>query len=58
MIVTKERWRDLCKQAAVERDPEKLVQLCDEINAILQKASRENDQISEKNSLAVGGGQD
>jgi len=39
MTVTKERWRDLCKQAAAEKDPDKLVKLCDEINAILQSAS-------------------
>jgi hypothetical protein len=39
MTVTKERWRDLCKQAAVEKDPDKLVKLCDEINAILQRAN-------------------
>lgn len=42
MTVTNERWRDLCKQAAIEKDPVKLVKLCDEINAILQKASQES----------------
>jgi Asp-tRNA(Asn)/Glu-tRNA(Gln) amidotransferase C subunit len=44
MTVTKERWRELCKLAARERDPEKLVKLCDEINSILQHASRTSPQ--------------
>ncbi len=44
MTVTKERWRDLCKQAAVEKDPDKLVKLCDEINAILQSANNASKQ--------------
>jgi hypothetical protein len=41
MTVTSERWRELCRQAAKERDPYKLVKLCDEINAILQHASQD-----------------
>jgi len=39
MSITKERWRDLCHQAATERDPEKLAKLNEEINCILQRAS-------------------
>lgn len=39
MSITKEQWRDLCRQAANERDPQKLVKLNDEINLILQRAS-------------------
>jgi hypothetical protein len=39
MSVSKERWRELCRQAALEKDPKKLVKLCDEINAILQRAN-------------------
>ena len=39
MTVTKERWAELCRQAARERDPEKLARLYDEINSILQSAS-------------------
>jgi hypothetical protein len=59
MIVTKERWRDLCKQAAVEKDPDKLVKLCDEINAILQSASQDNEQSrSEKKLEAAGDARD
>jgi hypothetical protein len=30
-----ERWTDLCRQASVERDPKKLLQLVTEINRLL-----------------------
>jgi len=39
MPVTKERWAELCRLAARERDPEKLAKLNNEINSILQSAS-------------------
>jgi len=32
---TKERWMELCEQASVEKDPDKLMQLVQEINDIL-----------------------
>jgi hypothetical protein len=32
-----ERWRVLCEQAALERDPEKLLELTAEINRLLQE---------------------
>lgn len=51
MTVTQERWRDLCKQAATERDPDKLVKLCDEINAILQRASNASQQTGLRDKL-------
>lgn len=51
MTVTKERWRDLCKQAAIEKDPDKLVKLCDEINAILQRANNTSQQSSLRDKL-------
>jgi hypothetical protein len=41
MTITKDRWRDLCHEAAIERDPEKLAKLNEEINVILQHASRQ-----------------
>jgi hypothetical protein len=44
MMITKERWRELCKQAAIEKDPGKLIQICDEINSILQRASHASEQ--------------
>ena len=31
-----ERWKDLCKQAAGEQDPQKLVQLVREIDHLLE----------------------
>ena len=33
---TKERWMELCEQAAVEQDDEKLMLLIDEINRMLE----------------------
>lgn len=35
-----QRWRKLCEQAAKELDPEKLLQLVKEINAILEAKER------------------
>jgi hypothetical protein len=37
---TKERWEELCEQAAVEQDPEKLLELVQEINEILLQKRR------------------
>jgi hypothetical protein len=56
MPITRERWRDLCKQAAVEKDPYKLIRLCDEIRAILQRASNASQEssVSEKLTAADG----
>ncbi|HZP61875.1 MAG TPA: hypothetical protein VFB28_00560 [Terriglobales bacterium] len=34
---TRERWRQLCEQAAVEEDPERLLTLITEINRLLQE---------------------
>jgi hypothetical protein len=34
---TKELWEQFCEQAAVEQDPEKLVQLAKEINRMLEE---------------------
>jgi len=37
----KEHWEDLCRQAAIEQDPIKLLQLITEINRLLaEKQSR------------------
>lgn len=33
---TRERWRKLCEQAAVEQDPDKLMDLIREINNLLE----------------------
>jgi len=37
---TKERWYELCSQAAVEQDPEKLMALVKEINELLSQKER------------------
>ena len=34
---TKERWRELCEQASVEKDPKKLMELIAEINRLLNE---------------------
>lgn len=36
-----ERWRDLCAQAAVEQDPQKLMKLVREISRLLSLRDRE-----------------
>jgi hypothetical protein len=46
VVVTKERWRELCRQAAIEKDPNKLVKIYDEINSILQRASNAGERNS------------
>jgi hypothetical protein len=33
----KERWRELCEQASVEQDPDKLLELVREINQLLEE---------------------
>jgi hypothetical protein len=35
MVNTEERWRQLCAEAAVEQDPQKLMELVKEINRLL-----------------------
>jgi hypothetical protein len=37
---TKERWLLLCEQAAVEEDPERLLELVKEINRILEEKEK------------------
>jgi hypothetical protein len=32
----KERWRELCEQAAAEQDPKKMLELIKEINRLLE----------------------
>jgi len=36
----KERWMELCAQAAVEQDPKKLIKLVAEINDLLEEKER------------------
>jgi hypothetical protein len=36
----RERWEELCRQAAVEKDPKKLLELAAEINRLLQEKEK------------------
>lgn len=36
----KERWMELCAQAAIEQDPAKLIELVREINSLLEEKER------------------
>ena len=40
MQENKERWLELCAQAAVEQDPDKLMALVKEINDLLEQKER------------------
>jgi hypothetical protein len=46
-----QRWRELCAQAAVEQDPEKLMQLVTEIPRLLGK-EQERAKAKKQESLA------
>jgi hypothetical protein len=46
-----QRWRELCAQAAVEQDPEKLMQLVTEITRLLGK-EQERAKANKQESLA------
>jgi hypothetical protein len=46
---TRERWEELCRQAAEEQDPKRLLELTAEINRLLQeKEDRLTAQRTEK----------
>ena len=45
---TKERWQELCVQAAVEQDPEKLLRLIQEINDLLAAKHKRLDEAQSK----------
>lgn len=50
---TGELWRSLCGQAAIEQDPEKLLELAEEITRLLnQKEERLRNQLAKKQSAA------
>jgi hypothetical protein len=44
----KERWRDLCEQAAVEQDPERLMILIKEINHLLEEKEKRLQKRTDK----------
>ena len=47
---TKELWEQFCERAAVEQDPEKLVQLVKEINRMLEEKEARSKQRGEEKS--------
>jgi hypothetical protein len=50
MVNNEERWRDLCAQAAVEQDPQKLMELVREISRLLdEKQCRSRPERKESN---------
>jgi hypothetical protein len=51
---TKERWLQLCEQAAVEQDPDRLLKLVNEISRILdEKNQRVQQQYSSTENVAT-----
>ena len=45
---TGERWRKLCEQAAIEQDPQKLLQLIEEIDRLLEVKEERLQQAARK----------
>lgn len=55
MVNNEERWRELCAQAAVEQDPQKLMELIRDISRLLdEKQSRGRPE--RKEASREGGG--
>jgi hypothetical protein len=49
---TKERWRELCEQATVEQDTQKLMALIAEINRLLEEKEQRLKKKNEESSSA------
>jgi len=47
---TQELWEQFCERAAVEQDPEKLLQLAKEINRLLEEKETRLKQTDEENN--------
>ena len=54
MVNTEERWRELCAQAAVEQDPQKLMELVKEINRLLDSKQQRNRPAAKESLQAEG----
>jgi hypothetical protein len=50
---TAERWRRLCEQAAIEQDPQKLLELSEEINRLLEAKEQrlKNEQANRQSAV-------
>ena len=51
---TKERWVELCEQAAVEQDSKKLQKLVQEIDRLLREKQERLERAAMKNDTSVG----
>ena len=49
-----ERLNELCRQASVELDREKLLQLIGEINRLLEEKQRHSDELSQNPKTSTG----
>ncbi|MFZ0882830.1 MAG: hypothetical protein WAN14_05490 [Candidatus Acidiferrales bacterium] len=47
---TRERWEELCEQAAIERDPAKMLEIVAEINRLLEA---KYDRVTQKDGAAA-----
>jgi len=45
MVNSEEQWRELCARAAVEQDPQKLMELVKEIRRLLDEKQRRSPQV-------------
>jgi hypothetical protein len=54
MVNNEERWRQLCAQAAVEQDPQKLMELVREISRLLDE--KQNHSRPERKESSQEGG--
>ena len=55
MVNTEERWRQLCAEAAVEQDPQKLMELVKEINRLLDLKQQQRGRREHKESTQEEG---
>ena len=44
MQAQKERWKQLCERVVVEQNPDKFMQLVDELNSLLEEKERRLDE--------------
>lgn len=43
-MTDREKWKELCARAAVEKDPQRLLELVQEINRILEEQHKEKNR--------------
>ena len=55
MQAQKERWQQLCERVVVEQDPEKFMQLVEELNTLLEEKERRLDNERQPESASSKG---